>query len=408
MIFKILLIFAFFNIEVSFAETIRCEAIGRQGIIKEIVSKRNTNNNGSEPQWFDTSVKMRGLFQESIKYSLVPLYFEGNKMTLMEYEGSTSQAKVLINFTNVKKLDSNNQRAEVILNKDSTSEVKQSMNCYADGPVKFIDYCSSSKFGTPIETLFYAAKARNSNIVEMVASCNINVNKKDDIGCTPLMYAVDAKCGQDKFDIFSDFASNIRIINTLISAGAYSDLADPVTEATPLIKSAIVSDLQAMNAFLDMEADVDAQDKDGYTAIMRSVAKADLEGVELLLKYNPNLELVNNEGLTASAIAVKKGYANIELALQKPDKTLTFTGTDSGKCTLDLDHLNLGKVVLIEIKATKNKMFLLNIPELGIGLMAEEGKTNSVRFRPNKIGSYNYSCGFHGDANPSKGVIIVK
>jgi hypothetical protein len=405
---KILFLFALFYVESTFAEAIHCEAISRQGDIKEINSIRSSINDGYEPQWFDTSVKMRGLFSKNARYSLEPLYFKENKMTLMEFEGSTSRSKLLMNFTNVNKLNLGTQRVEVILNKGSKDELKQNMNCSSDGPVQFIDYCSSSKFGTPLETLLYASKVRNSNIVDMVASCNLNVNKKDEVGCTPLMYAVDAKCGKDQFDIFSDFAPNIRIINTLISAGAYSDLPDPATEATPLIKSALVGDIEAMTAFLEMEADLDAQDKDGYTAIMRSVAKDDIKGVELLLKYNPNLELINNEGLTAGAIAKMKGYMNIELALQKPEMTLTFVGIDSGKCTVNLDNLNVDKLVLIEIKSTNNKMFLLSIPELSIGLMSEGGKTNSIRFKPNKVGSYNYSCGFHGDANPSKGVIIIK
>lgn len=387
------------------AETITCEMIGK-GEIKEVIAIRN--NHDYEPQWFDVVVKKKGFFSKDQNFSLSPLYFSGDKMKLMEFEGSPSKAKMLMSFERVSTLSSKSSKVEVILNKGGRDEILQLMSCRADRPVKFVDYCSTSNSNkNPAEVLLHASRMRNSNLVEMLISCDPNVNIQDSRGCTPLMYTVDHKCGTGKADQFRDFAHNGRIVDALISAGAFVDIADPVTLETPLIKSATDRNHHVVKALADMEADVNAQDREGSTALMNAVRKNDVKLVELILSYNPDLELANNSGQTAAMIASTNGFTNIELLLQTPDKILTFSGNETGGCSLNDNNIELNKVVLIKLNATEKKMFLLEIPELGINLMANPGETKSVRLRPSKVGSYKYICGLHGGNSSSKGSMTV-
>lgn len=394
----------FLDAGVANAETIFCESVGR-GDIKEVIATRNPHDH--EPQWFDVVIKQKGFFAKDLNFSLTPLYLPGDKMLLMEFEGSPSKTKLLMTFNDVSKLNKHDRKVELVSNKGSAKEQKQILSCHSDRPIKSIDYCSTSKYGNPTETLLYASKVRNSNLVDMVIGCNPNVNELDKNGCSPLMYAVDHLCGTGKRDDFRDFAHNKRIIDVLISAGAFVDIADPVTLATPLIKSAQDRDAYALKSFADMEADIDAQDKDGFTALMSAAERGDEKLVELILGYNPDIELTNSSGQTAMTIARSKGYTNIELLLQTPDKTITFTGENSGGCSLNEKAIEANKVVLFEMKASEKKMFLLEIPEMGVKLMADPGKVQSFRLKPTKIGSFKYTCGVHGSNNTSKGTISV-
>lgn len=387
------------------AETIFCESVGR-GDIKEVIATRNPHD--YEPQWFDVVIKQKGFFSKDLKFSVTPLYLPGDKMLLMEFEGSPSKTKLLMTFNDVSKLSKHSRKVELVSDKGSAKEKKQILSCRSDRPIKSIDYCSNSKYGNPTETLLYASKVRNSNLVDMVIGCNPNVNELDKNGCSPLMYAVDHLCGTGERDEFRDFAHNKRIIDLLISAGAFVDIADPITLATPLIKSAQDRDAYALKSFADMEADIDAQDKDGFTALMSAASSGDEKLVELILGYNPNLDLENSNGQTAMMIARSKGYTNIELLLQTPDKTLTFAGESSGGCSLNDNVIQANKVALVELKASEKKMFLLEIPELGVKLMADPGKVQSIRLKPTKIGSYRYTCGVHGSNNAAKGIISVR
>ncbi len=388
------------------AETIVCESFGA-GPIKAVTASRNPHDH--EPQWFDVTLQKKGFFSEELRYSLSPLYFSGDKMDLMEFEGAPNKAKLLMHFSKVSGLHRASRKVEVILDKGGKNEVRQTLLCRSDRPVKFVDYCSVNKFGTPLETLFYASKVRNSNLVDMVMSCGIdNVNEFDKKGCSPLMYAVDHLCGTGERDQFRNFAGNNRILDVLISAGAFVDISDPVTGESPLLKSALDGDTYAFKAFADMEADIDSQDTNGMTALMNATQRGDSKLVELIIGYGPNLELLNNKGLTALGIAKEKGDKTIELLLEGPDKTLRFEGVNAEGCRLNETTLDLGKVTLIELQASQKKMFLLEIPELGVRLMSNPGQLVSTRIKPSKAGQFKFSCGVHGSNNTTVGTVTVR
>ena len=389
---------------VASAETIVCESIGA-GKIKRVVATRNPYDH--EPQWFDVVVKRKNPLLKDREFDLEPLYLSGDKMLLIDPDGSPRAARVLMSFNGVSALGKNAITAELTFDKGSTGELTQLMSCRADRPVPVIDYCSTSEYGTPIEALFYASKVRNANLVEMLLSCKLNVNTKDAKGCSALMYAVDAKCGTGDVDEL-DFAPSRDIIDSLISAGAFVDIIDPVTLETPLVKSARFLDYDAIKSFADMEADINAQDREGFTALMNAVKRDDPRLVELLLHYNPDLGMANNAGETAAMIASANGFLDVEILLQTPSKTLTFVGNEAGGCSLNETVIDINKVALIELKASREKMSLLKIPELGVSLMADPGETKSFRLRSDRAGSYGYVCGAHGGNSFSKGAITVR
>lgn len=389
----------------SSAETIRCKA-AEKGPIRELQITRHLH--GYEPQWYEAWITPRGFLKKKQKLDLTPLYFAGHNMKFVEFEGSPARTKFYMELPKVQDWHRGPQKARVTLNKGSAQEVSQNLSCQANEPLRFMNYCENSLHGNPDEALLKAARSDNANLVEMLMSCEPNVNFQDSRGCTPLMLAIDRNCGSGHFDDYSSLSVNLRILEALISGGAFVDLADPATEATPLSKSAWGGDVFAIKSLLDMEADVDAQDNEGYTPLMRAVARGHRKAVELILKYRPQLDITNHQQQTAEMIAHAKGYHDIALWLQEPVKTLSFQGLNAGGCELSDNQLVAGQLTAIELQATEHKMYLLTIPELEVELMANPGEKLTTRVKPVKPGRYHYQCGVHGGAESSRGFLSVE
>ncbi len=73
----------------------------------------------------------------------------------------------------------------------------------------------------------------------------------------------------------------------------------------------------ALNIYLDLGANIDDQDQDGYTALMWAARNEHLHPVKVLLDEGANTQLKNNEGLTALDLAKKSKNTEIIDALQK-------------------------------------------------------------------------------------------
>lgn len=398
--FAIIAIFLFSV--VANAETIVCEPT-HGSKIKKIEAIRNSHD--YEPQWLDTKISM-GIFEKDDDLDLLPLYMK-DKYVLLSFDNSLNDAKLVLEIPNAKG-PGQYKNSKATYNKGRYGESTTSMECVISGDVPFVNYCTKSRYGTPIETLFHAARVGSGNLVDMVLSCEIDVNEYDQKQCTPLMVAVDPNCGTGVFEEYRGSNNTYRIIQSLAKAGAFVDLSDPVTEETPLIKAARNRETAVAKFLLESEADINAQDRDGYTAIMRAVEFWDKDAVEMMLKFNPDLELKNRSGESALMIAQKMGLREIELLLQPPKTKINFTGLDSGGCSASLLEITVNEVVELSIISTASQMFMLTINELGVNLMADAGSTKSVRIRPTTKGRFKFTCGTHGGSNNTQGTIIVK
>jgi len=134
---------------------------------------------------------------------------------------------------------------------------------------------------TEFEHVSQAIKAGNREAVHAAIAAGFNVNTKDHLGRTLLMFA--AECGQ------------VDIVNILIAAGAKLDLRDQLHVDSGGGRSALHRAVANHHAeivrnLLSAGAKVDVVDKSKETPLVYAVGEEDVEIAELLLKAgaNPN------------------------------------------------------------------------------------------------------------------------
>lgn len=257
------------------------------------------------------------------------------------------------------------------------------------------------------EKLLEAVKYSPASDVNSLLECGADADFKDSKGCTPLLYVTDFACGG--YDGVYGNRSSIDIkdvLGLLIDKGATVEARDPKTQRTALLNLTTLQFWDAMDLLFDSEADVNAQDQKGFTSVMIAADRGSEMTVRTLLRANPDLKLKNKAGLTAYAIAQKKGYEEL-LDLLVPAAQALIEGQEDGTCTPDMVHLSVGKTYEVVLKATSGKMFLLTSPDLSIELMAMPGESKKMTFTPKKTGTFPFECGVHGSSTQTKGSFMV-
>jgi len=96
------------------------------------------------------------------------------------------------------------------------------------------------------------------------------------------------------------------------------NIKDDTYGRTSLMNASFYNSIEILEWLLSQNADVNAQDKKGYTALHFSVQEANLTVTEQLLKNGANVNIQDIHGNTPSSVAVTnwKGGKNFE-ALQK-------------------------------------------------------------------------------------------
>nr|PNR52933.1 hypothetical protein PHYPA_009308 [Physcomitrium patens] len=89
----------------------------------------------------------------------------------------------------------------------------------------------------------------------MLIRFGAKVNKKDSVGCTPLHRAASA--------------GHVEMCEALLEAGADIEATDRMLQ-TPLMHSVICDNRRVAFLLIRNEADVDAEDKEGYTVLGRA------------------------------------------------------------------------------------------------------------------------------------------
>ena len=78
-----------------------------------------------------------------------------------------------------------------------------------------------------------------------------------------------------------------------------------------LIEAAEAGNIENVKKLLKQGAEVDAKDKDGWTAMMWAAADGYLDVVKYLAEHGADLSLKNGEGKTAEMLARERGYKEI-------------------------------------------------------------------------------------------------
>ena len=94
----------------------------------------------------------------------------------------------------------------------------------------------------------------------------------------------------------------------------------------PLIDAAKASDLAAVRALVDADADVNAAQSDGATALHWAVYREDLETATLLIRAGADVNKANDLGVTPLLMACTNGHAELVEALlaEAPNRTSPF------------------------------------------------------------------------------------
>jgi len=130
---------------------------------------------------------------------------------------------------------------------------------------------------------------------------NINksiVNNKNSYGWTPLYKAT--------ICIYNKATENdlVKVVKTLINAGAEVDLQENNHGQTALMQAAVRGKTKVLQTLLTAGADIDKQDKDGNTALMQAASSRETNTVQFLLTKGADINKKDNKGRTALKKAV--------------------------------------------------------------------------------------------------------
>lgn len=322
------------------------------------------------------------------------------RLKKISYTGSNQSNYLELNFSSDDSLES------AFLNHSLAGFDRLPVNCevYGDLPVRPVCTENIDKQKPLLQAI------RNSNdldLIETTIECGAEVNKVDKNGCSPLMLALDEVCGQENPTRFGSTVGGVsaQIVDLLVSNGAFVGLADKYGE-TALIKAARANFSDVYSTFIAAEADFDAQDNLGNTALMYAAYNGDDWVVQQILEGNPDRRIKNKKGQTAFDIA-KHWQRNSVLDLVRiPDLEIMVEGKDDGTCSPLQMNFKRGQVVEMTLKATK-KMFKLDSKKLGVDLMADGNGSARKIFVAEKKGIFPFTCGYHGANQSSQGSITI-
>ena len=158
---------------------------------------------------------------------------------------------------------------------------------------------------TPLMTAAYRGKANIVTKLLEIDSLKKNINAQDKDGDTALIFA--AKRGYD------------NILDLLLQEGADPNLRNfkertPLMEATKRGKANIVTKLLEIDS---LKKNINAQDKDGDTALIFAAKRGSDDIMDLLLQAGADPNLSNFKERTPLMEATKRGKANIVTKLLK-------------------------------------------------------------------------------------------
>lgn len=146
-----------------------------------------------------------------------------------------------------------------------------------------------------------------------------------------------------------------KAVRMLVRNGARLDAINTIDGSHALIAAAIVDSHLALKALLELGVDVNAQDKEGLTALIHIAQNENLNALKILLEYNPELDKGDLDGKTPlmyaaeadSVISIKvliNNGASKDLVDKEGKTALMFAAENNNTMSLN---------ALLETKAEK-------------------------------------------------------
>ncbi len=156
------------------------------------------------------------------------------------------------------------------------------------------------------------------------------------------------KYEDNRRDLFSAVLDDdIPKLKSLIDAEVDLNVRS-VDDVTPLIAAIIMNNDQAAQILLDANADVDARDYKGWTALIHSAsANSSIEMVDALIRANADINASGRHGTTALIMASVKGNMDVVKALVKKGADLDAAAEIEGEKFTALRAAERGKHVEI-------------------------------------------------------------
>jgi len=180
------------------------------------------------------------------------------------------------------------------------------LKAYTDAGVKLADYRSSGGATVlhEVADYYYFADAPDPlGCAKLLLGLGLDVNARDDDGATPLM----AACSP----LEDEYApERLALIDYLLAQGADVQAKDHTGE-TPLAASIFSAPPELLHKLVEAGADINAQDTDGDTALHKLALWAeqpsDADRWELVLSFNPDLNLKDADEMTPLHVAISRG-----------------------------------------------------------------------------------------------------
>lgn len=394
----LILIAAFLVSITASAQTIKCQPHG-QALYKKL--EMNKPDYSYDVPWY--SVHLDNQYNQRQIFTVNPQLLKDR----LQFLATPDRNDLIVNFGKYKGPGIYHS-VKITLRKGTPREETASLMCELPADFAIQSVCQNEK--SSLQAFFQAATNRDLNQMESAMACDVDANAKNEFGCTALLLSADPFCGQNLPSPmpYNPMRGALPILDFLTNNGALLELKDPANNERALHKFAKLGDLDAVSLLLDLEANVDAQDLKGFTPLMRAVEVNNKYLVQRIVEAGPDFDLKNKEGETALAIAKKLGFKKLEPLLQAPSVILEFKGQSNGTCLPLEGQLNLNKLGQIKLKATEDEMFLLEIPGLGVSLMADAGEEVSQNLVPARAGIYPFTCGVHGAQTQTTGQITVE
>ena len=148
------------------------------------------------------------------------------------------------------------------------------------------------EFGNKSNLLMVASReSSSSEIIEALINMGADVNAKDAVGRTALMYAV--------------LNPQFEITETLLEAGANVNIQDKNGETALIFASAHTLNPDIISFLIENGANIDEQAKNGFTALMASTMNPNIDILETLILNGADVNIKNKIGKRAIDIAKK-------------------------------------------------------------------------------------------------------
>lgn len=284
------------------------------------------------------------------------------------------------------------------LNKGSASENKLTdLKCNVRGELPKPKTCAESQEDKD-KTLFESLRSSDLDEIKFALECGADTNAADKLGCNPLLKVLDEQCGQlNRMNLSYPAYKQTQMASMLIDNGTNLESVDPSNNQTALHKATLAGNNDLALMLMELEVNLDAQDKNNMTALMIAVKDNNFFLVKDLVNANASLDLKNSFGKTAFDIAKQFNRTEIaELLIPVKKKIIVEGNANNVGCSLSNIELSLNEPVEILLKASSRKMFLLESVELGLELMAMPNEEVKTRFTPTKSGTFKFMCGPHG------------